>query len=113
MEIEQMRKEWKEQEGNWKKKREEMRECIKGLKKRVEELKGGGGKESEGADLKRGMRGGGKIAENRLLKIERKVEMREREERRRNIIIKRVEVKDGKKREAVEKVLKVVELEQI
>lgn len=90
-----------------------MRECIKEFERRVEELRGGGGEGSEGADLKRGMREGGEIAENRLLEIEKKVEIREREERRRNIIIKRVEVKDGKRREAIEKVLKVVELEQI
>lgn len=42
-----------------------------------------------------------------MLEIERKIEMREREERRRSIIIKAVEGKDKKRREAVE-VLKVI-----
>lgn len=46
------------------------------------------------------MRGGGEIVEDRLLEIEKKVEMREREEKRRSIIIK-VEGKDKKRREAV------------
>lgn len=42
-----------------------------------------------------------------MVEIERKIEMREREERRRSIIIKAVEGKDKKRREAVE-VLKVI-----
>lgn len=59
-----------------------MRECIKDLERRVEELGGGGEGESVGADLKKEMKGGGGG--------------------------KRVEVKDGKRREAVEEVLKVI-----
>lgn len=43
---------------------------------------------------------------NRLIEIERKMEMREKEERRKNIIIKGVEVKNGRRREAVKEVLK-------
>lgn len=65
-----------------------MRECIKGLERRVEELGGCGGGESEGTDLKKEMRGKGEIVEDRLLEVEWKIEMREGEERRRNIIIK-------------------------
>lgn len=40
------------------------------------------------------------------MEIKRRIEMREREKR--NIIIKEVEVKEGKRREAAEEVLKVV-----
>lgn len=60
----------------------------------------------EGMDLKEGKGGGRKIVEDRLMEIERKMEMREREERRKNIIIKGVKVKNGRRREAVEEVLK-------
>lgn len=46
--IEELRRKWKEQEAKWKKEREEMRNCIKGLERRVEELRGDGGGELEG-----------------------------------------------------------------
>lgn len=112
-----MRKEWKEQEAKWKKEREEIRDCIKGLERRMEELGGNGEKELKGVDLKEGMRKGSGIGEDRLREIERRIEMREREERRRNIILKGVEVKEGKRREAVEEVFKVLgvraEMEEI
>lgn len=36
--------------------------------------------------------------------------MREREERRRNVILKGVEVKDGKRKKAVEEILKVLKV---
>lgn len=58
-------------------------------------------------NLTGGKRGGRKIVEDRLTKTERRIEIWEREERRRNIIIKGVEVKKGKRREAVEEVLRV------
>lgn len=44
----------------------------------------------------------------RLKEIERKIEWRDREERKRNVIIKGVEIKEGKRREAVEKVLEII-----
>lgn len=47
------------------------------------------------------------------MEIERKIEMREREERRRNIILEGIEVKNDKRREAVEEVLKIIGLQQI
>lgn len=66
---------------NWKKKREEMRECIKGLERRVEELERARRGELKGRVLKEGERGGRGMIENRLLEIEWKIELREREER--------------------------------
>lgn len=65
-----------------------MRDCIKGLERRVEELGGDGKGELEGVDLKEEMSGGRGIVENRL---------REGKERRRNVL-KGVEVKDGKRK---------------
>lgn len=97
-----MRRELKEQEVNWKKEREEMRECIKGLERRMEELGGAGEGELKRRVLKKGERGGRSMVEDRLgLEIEWKIELREREERRRNIVINGMEVKDGKRKEAV------------
>lgn len=58
---------------------------------------------------KRGENGEGKGAQKgtmeRLRVIERKMEWRERKERKKNVIMKGVEVKEGKRREAVERVL--------
>lgn len=47
----------------------------------------------------------GKIVEDMLMEIDKRLEMRERKESRRNII--RVEVKKSERKEAMEKVLKV------
>lgn len=81
----------------WKKEREAMRDCIKGLERRMKELEGAGGRELEGVDVRKGEIGGRVMVENRLIEIEKKIEIRKRKERRRNIIIKRVQVKDGKR----------------
>lgn len=59
-------------------------------------------------NLKSGKRGGGRIVEDRLTEIEKRIEIKERKKRRRNIIIKGAEVKEGKKREAVEQILKII-----
>lgn len=48
--------------------------------------------------------------EDRVKDIERKMELKEREERKRNILIRRVEVKEGKRREAVEEMLERIEV---
>lgn len=85
-----------------------MRERNKELEKKVSEIGGTTGGESEGVDLKSGKRGGGRIVKNRLTEIEKRIEMRKREKRRRNIIINGVDVKEGKRREAVKKTLKMI-----
>lgn len=43
--------------------------------------------------------------ESRINEIERKLEQRERKKRRKNIIIKGVEVREGKRKEAVEELI--------
>lgn len=96
-EIKKVRRELKEQKVKWKKEREKMRDCIKRLERRINELEGAEGGELEAVDVREGKRGGRSIVEDRLIKIERKIEMRKREERRRNIIIKGVQIKEGKK----------------
>lgn len=38
-EMKKIRNEFKEQEMNWKREHEEMRQCIKGLEQKIEEMK--------------------------------------------------------------------------
>lgn len=78
-----------------------MKEKVETLESRRKE---GQGKDEGGKEVD------ARVTE-RLREIERKMEWRgggEREERRRNIIMKEVKVKEGKRREAVEKVLGMV-----
>lgn len=48
--------------------------------------------------------------EGRLKEVERNMERRENEKRRKNIIIKRVEIREGKRRKA-EEILKILKSE--
>lgn len=87
-------------------------------------IEGGGGrdkKRDEGADSE--MEGGEdgvetikelerrvKRIKERVTDIERKMELKERADRKRNIIIRGLEVKEGKKREAMEETLERIEV---
>jgi len=107
-EMETLRRDLREREMKWKEEKEELRKSIMELEMKVKalEIEGEGkGKRSE-ADNSEG-KGGGRV-EKRIWRMERKLEMKEREERRRNIVIKGLEVKEGKRREVVEKVLGVM-----
>lgn len=53
---------------------------------------------------------GRKKMEDRVKDIGRKMELKKREERKRNILIRRIEVKEGKRREAVEEMLERIEV---
>lgn len=53
-------------------------------------------------------KGGGGIREN-IRDIERRIKMKEKEERRKNSIMKEMVVKEGKRREATESILKEME----
>lgn len=46
----------------------------------------------------------------KIKEVERKIEIKERERRRKNIIVREVEDKKGKSREAVEKIFKDIEM---
>lgn len=76
------------------------------MERKVEELEGSRGGKPEGADMKREIRGE-EIVESRLLEIKKK-DRDEGKEREKNYYNKRVEVKYGTRREAVEEVLKVI-----
>ncbi|CAL1672140.1 unnamed protein product [Lasius platythorax] len=99
-EIEKLRKEFREGERKWREEKEEMRNYIKGLEGKLEKLE----RDSKGALEEFKVKGGDGEMENRLVVIEKRMEKREREERKKNVLIKGVEVKEGKRREAIEEV---------
>lgn len=82
-----------------------MVEEIKALKKRVRLLEEGG--EGKGGEGERSAKTEG-IMEERITEIEKRIERKEREERRKNIMIKEIKVTEGKKREVVEKILEEI-----
>ncbi|KAL6421060.1 hypothetical protein ACFW04_013584 [Cataglyphis niger] len=96
-EIEKVRKELRESEKKWKEEREELKNHIKELDGRLGKIENryiGEGKGNRA--VSRGVIG------NRLKEMESNMERREREERRRNVLIKGMEVKEGRRRTAVE-----------
>lgn len=105
--LEESNKQMREQEIRWKEEKEGLLDTVKGLEKRVIELetgmiKEGGQKCPEEARKKKGE------VEERMKEVEIKLERKEREERRRNIVIRGVEVKEGKREEAVEEILECI-----
>jgi len=101
-EIEGLRRDIGEKEKRWREEREGLRESIRGLEERMktmEERK----KEGQMEKVVEG-RNEEKVVIERVKEIEKRLERKERQERRRNVIIKGMEVKEGKRREAVEEV---------
>jgi len=105
--MEALRKEIREQETKWEREKEEMR-SIRELEDRMELLM----KKREGRGNREG-EGEGEMNEelkNRVKIMERKLELKERKERRRNIIIKGVEVTEGRRRDAAKQVIGASEM---
>ncbi|XP_036139538.1 uncharacterized protein PF11_0207-like [Monomorium pharaonis] len=99
-ELETLKKEikdFKEREFRWERERKELLETQEELKKRMEKIEVGGNS----------------VCERRVREIERRLEMKEREDRRKNLLIKGIEVKDGNRKEAVERVFKEIGAEVI
>ncbi|KAL6419328.1 hypothetical protein ACFW04_013912 [Cataglyphis niger] len=96
-EIEKVRKEFRESEKRWMEEREELKRRVKGLEEKMERL--GNGDFGEKEENRVVNRGENKAIGNRLKEMENRMERRER---RRNVLIKRVEVKEGRRRMAVE-----------
>lgn len=46
--------------------------------------------------------------EEKLKRLEKRMEVRERKERRRNVVVRELEVREGKRREAVERLFKEI-----
>lgn len=105
-EIEGVRRESEVREERWKREREELRNCIKGLENKMEKLAKEG--ISKGPERGKEVEEGGEGLRSKVGRIERNLERQEREERRKNIIIKRVEVRNGKRKEAVEEILEKI-----
>ncbi|XP_067208522.1 golgin subfamily A member 6-like protein 22 [Linepithema humile] len=101
--IKREMKEFREREKGWKEERKEMKKQIRGLERRIKEMEGGGEKKREG---KRKEGKGEEEMKLRLKEIEKKMERKEREERRKKLVIKGIEVKEGKRKEAVEGLMK-------
>jgi len=107
-EIREVLKDIKEREVRWKEEKEEVRRQIKELEVRMEKLEVG--IEVEGGE-KKGERERKRETERRIKEIERRMERKEREKRRKNLVIRGLEVKEGKRREAVEEILREIGVE--
>jgi len=103
--MNEMRKEFRQKEVKWEGEREELRRGIDELEKKMEILM------REKEEMGRRGRDMEKVKDielgSRVKILERKLEVKEREERRRNIIIKETETKKRKRKVVVEKVRKL------
>ncbi|EZA61670.1 hypothetical protein X777_10502 [Ooceraea biroi] len=100
-EVESMREEIREQERKGKEERMELRDRVEGLERKMEVERGireGRGKEEIAEGVKRGW-------EKKMGEIERRIEWKDKEERRKNIIIRGIEVKEGRRKEAVQNLI--------
>jgi len=104
-ELETLRRDLRERETKWKGEKEELKKCIRELEEKVEVLEMEGEEKGKGSEVdnREGKGRGG--MEKKVKKMERKLEMKEREERRKNIVIRGLEVREGRRREAVDEVL--------
>lgn len=89
-EMEELRGEMRRREQKWIEERGVMEEGMKALEERVKQLEVRGVSE--------------KVMEEKVRAVERRLEVKEREERRRNVVMKEVTVKGGKRREAVKEI---------
>ncbi|KAL6417393.1 hypothetical protein ACFW04_012785 [Cataglyphis niger] len=88
-EMDKVRKEFRESEKRWVEEREKFNRRIKGLEEKMERLGIGDTGKREGNKMVNG--GGSEAMGNRLNEMENRMERREREERRKNVLIKGVE----------------------
>jgi len=95
--IEEKRRDCKTQRKEWEREREEMKGDMRDLKKRLEILEQN--ERQEKGERQRWREGEGKNMMEKIKRIEKSMESRKREKRRRNIIIKGMEAKEGKRRE--------------
>ncbi|XP_070168832.1 uncharacterized protein PF3D7_1120000-like [Polyergus mexicanus] len=107
-ELEKIREEFREREREWEEERREMRGRIENLERKLEKwIKEGKGRVGEEGKEGAGVVGEGEL-ETKIKVIERKLERKEREDRKRNIVIRRVEVEKGDVRGGVEKILEIL-----
>lgn len=97
--MEEFRREQEERDGRWQEEKRSLMERIERLEKRVVELI------EEGNE--RVIERNGSL-EEKLKRLEKGMEVRERKERRRNVVVRELEVREGKRREAVEGLFKEI-----
>lgn len=99
-EIESMRRELKEREKKWRAEREEKRRSLEDLERKGIEMEKREKKEREAKGWHEDT-GEGSV-ERRIREVEMKIEMKERERKRRNILIKGMEVREERRKEMEE-----------
>ncbi|KAL6417343.1 hypothetical protein ACFW04_014592 [Cataglyphis niger] len=105
-EIEKVRKEFRESEKKWKEEREELKSHIKKLEGKIEKIENRDVGEGEGSRaVSREVNEG---IDNKIKELESRMQRREREERRKNVLIK--EVEEGRRRVAVEELFESIEI---
>lgn len=97
--MEEFRREQEERDGRWQEEKRSLMEKIERLEKRVVELM----EEGNGRVIERN----GSL-EEKLKRLEKGMEVRERKERRRNVVVRELEVREEKRREAVEGLFKEI-----
>lgn len=96
--FESVKRELRERKGRWLEEKGELERRIRKLESRDRE--GGGDRKIRGEKQK------DEGTVERIKEIERKIEIKEREERRKNVVMKEIKVRKGKRKEAVEEILK-------
>lgn len=95
-EIRKMKEEMQEREERWRREREELRKEIEEIKGKMEEIGkqiGGRWEEEKGGERERATKKGGEELEAKIKGLEKWRELEERERRRRNVVVKGIEVK--------------------
>jgi len=113
MEVEKMKEELRAREERWNKEREELKRRIERVEQEIEGLRIGR-KEGEKSDEEaaggkgRGRSGGREVDEwkEKVKQLERRWEMKERGDRRRNLIVKGMKGGEGSMKERVEEIIK-------
>lgn len=105
-ELEKVKTKCRVQEEEWKREREELKGRVKELENKVTELKEMRSREGVGAKGRTRK----KDLDNKIKGLERWIEKREREDRKKNIVIKGLEVKEGRRKEAVEEIMEKIEV---
>lgn len=102
-ELEELRKEFREQIKEGRKEKDRVRGELEKMEGRIKEIEKGREKGKDSVD--RGGRDESKEVRDRLKGIERKIELREREKRKRNVIIKGLKVEGEERRSKVEELM--------
>jgi hypothetical protein len=100
--VEELRREMREKERKWEEERRGLKCEIGELEGRVKDLER---KEKEMGGDREEKKGEEEEVERRVRRLERSMEMRERERRRRSLIFREVEVRDGKRKEAMQDIM--------